>query len=544
MQVAAAFPKLLVAGLALGLVGAPAATENPRVSIKVENASAADAAAALSRASGIRLELSGAGGAERLTFDWTGVSFGRALRQLCEKVNVQPVWRLNGYVLESLSGAPPPPVTKRVGLVEKNGARIYVRGAFVQDKRYRNFLGEAPDGDDSQLVVQMVSELTDGDAQTVAGVENVTAKDDLGNLLVTDENRGVHGQAGSRYPDQWWGNAFLTLPHPKARKLQWLEGDLMVYRNVKPLRVEIALPVTEKSIRRQAGDWFIVVSKYQAEHRDPEDDDEGLPQLGGGGGQKQGPSMRVRVYYPQRQRVTWRGGWGWHPYLVDTAGRAYAPVQSGGSAAGDGQITMSDSFLVFPETAAPPAKVVWDLVDRTDPVRLFSFRMTDIPLPDPPAFVRRSAAPRPATAASVETDHPFYERAGGVLINRVQMGPEPAREGRLQVGLAERTEGGSGPLRWIDVEVGADGAARLEALRAGTYRLLRLYRPRSLPEGWDPAAGRWLNAEVTITVVPGKDVEPPALHWSREPLPVPGQDARPSAQRRKGQKGPQKERKR
>lgn len=505
---------LAVALLAAALAPFPARAENPRLSLKLENVGAAEAAAQLGKAAGVPVELSGGGSPDRASFEWSDVTLGRALRQLCEKYGLRPARRMNGYLL--YPSPPPGPAPKRVGLVEKNGMRLYARALTLADRRTVNFLGEEANSDDSQLTLQLFCELGDGDNDSIAGIENVTARDDQGNVLVPDAGRSYYGGYGAgQFPDEWSGSLSLSLPHPKAKRLAVVEGDLMAYRSVKPLRVDVPLPLTEKSVRRQAGDWLIVVSQYQAVQKEPEEDDADLPNFGQQP-QRLGPAMRVRLYYPNRSRVAWRGGWGWHPYLVGASGRTYLPVQSGGTGMGDGQLTLSDTQLVFPALGEPPAKLVWDLVERVDPVKLLSFRMTDIPLPTAPAFVPRAAPPAAVPEGSAPgEDRPFYEKGGGTLVTRVRIGERAAGEGTLQVGLAARSGRDWGPVRWTEVPVGPDGSARLEDVKPGTYRVLRTYRPKM------PAppthVGRWAEGESVVTLAPGKETAVAPLRWVAGP---------------------------
>src|SRR5947207_3430541 len=105
--------------LLLAAIHAPGMAANPKVSLKVENATAAEAVAALSRAAGIPLEFSlprtlpgapvppfVAAVNERTSFDWSGVSFARALRQLCGKYGLALNRRTGGYSLYPSGAAP------------------------------------------------------------------------------------------------------------------------------------------------------------------------------------------------------------------------------------------------------------------------------------------------------------------------------------------------------------------------------------------------------------------------------------------------------
>jgi hypothetical protein len=135
--------------LFLGLLQPPAQAQNPKVSLKVENATLAEAAAALGNAAGIAVEIprdAGVPGAAaepppRATFDWTNVSFAQALRQLCSKYHLRPSRGSGAYALAPDLAPPPAVPPKRVGLVEKNGVRLYVRSVDVSINRRVDFAG-------------------------------------------------------------------------------------------------------------------------------------------------------------------------------------------------------------------------------------------------------------------------------------------------------------------------------------------------------------------------------------------------------------------
>lgn len=512
-------PTLILAGFSV--CAAPARAENPRISLKVVNATPAEAVAQLSSASGIRVELTpgpvgglGAGAEPRCTFDWAETTFARALRQFCDKYSLRPGRRLGGYTLYSSFNAPAPP-PRRASVVEKAGMRFFPRSVTVEDRRTLNLADDGPaDQGYGYLQFQLGVELGDGDAETIAGIENVSAKDDTGNVLTSDLSRMFYGAfMGQTFPDEWSGGITLSLPDPRAKRLLWLQGDLMGYRTVKPARVEMTLPIVGKSSRREIGDWLIVVSGYQPNAIRPEVEEEGLPRVGFQPAIT-GPSMRVRVYYPNGTRLAARTGWGTAPVLLDTGGRIYTAIRSTNSGYGDAQLMLSDSTLTFPPTADPPARLVWDLVERSEPVKLCTFRLTDIPMPPAQNFVPRKTVPAAPAAPgdSPETSHAYYQRGGGTLTMQVQIGSRAAGPGSLQAGLAPKTATGWGATRWIEVPVDAEGTAALKEVRPGVYRLLRTYRGAGAT-----AAGRWANGDTVVTIGAGKDTTPGPLRWEAVP---------------------------
>src|SRR5688572_21367228 len=91
-----AIPLCLV--LALALCCASARAANPKVTLRLENVTAAEAIEQLSSASAVFLELSGEvpKGPERASFDWKDVTLATAMRQLCERFKIQPRRRWEG----------------------------------------------------------------------------------------------------------------------------------------------------------------------------------------------------------------------------------------------------------------------------------------------------------------------------------------------------------------------------------------------------------------------------------------------------------------
>src|SRR5689334_15478997 len=113
MRTHALFPSLLALLLFAG-IPLTARAANPRVSLKVEKATAREAAAALSKASGVPLEIRPYPTLpgrtlpmlpdlnERATFDWTDVTFARALRDLSERYHLGGRASAGGWVLDQM----------------------------------------------------------------------------------------------------------------------------------------------------------------------------------------------------------------------------------------------------------------------------------------------------------------------------------------------------------------------------------------------------------------------------------------------------------
>jgi hypothetical protein len=518
------------------LVGTmPAArAENPRISLKVENATFAEAAAALSKASGIPVEHWSArlpqGLArrpeplleEKASFDWTNVPFAHALRQLCDHYNLQPVHGIGGGYTLNAAGARAAPPGKLVGLVEKNGMRLFARSIAVYENRSRrlDFLGGGPVFNGSaNLSLNLAGVFIggDGDAETIAGVENLTARDDLGNILESHTHLSPFDSPSDvLFPDEWGLNVTLPAAHPRARKLDWIEGDLMVYRTFRRHRLEFTPPITEGKTSQQVGQATVRLSHFEP-----------------GNGENRGPSVEIRLDVPPGSDIRLDSRMGSVPLLEGASGRIYRPSGSGGGGGGGVNGFQFHTEGRFEPIGEPVAKVLFRLVEKAKPEKLLTFRMQDIPLPPEGVFAPLGPAPRPVNPPAPlrngpeeGAERPYFQEGGGTLVSRIQVQGQPAGEGSLSFGVSQRSGGEWNTIRWFDVEV-SGGVARLPDLKPGTYRVLRVYRPKEAPKV--TSNGRWVDGEVVAEVTAGKEVSLPPLRWVAEPEARPAGAGRPSS---------------
>src|SRR5438874_2296388 len=210
-------PLLIVVATLLTLA-APCRADNPPVSLKVENATCAEATAQLSKAAGVSVQLYTTNlppGAQvqpnpdlekKASFDWSHATFAQALRQLCEHYNLRPGRQMGGgYLLWPAGNAPPLAAEKPVGLFEKNGLRLSAQGVQMMENRSISFVANGQAWNNASTSVTLQCRLAAGDADSIAGIENATAKDDRGNLLVSAGGTGYY-YGNSQYPDEWTGS--------------------------------------------------------------------------------------------------------------------------------------------------------------------------------------------------------------------------------------------------------------------------------------------------------------------------------------------------
>lgn len=497
-----------VVGLLLWLGCAGARAENPRIHLKLENVTAAEAAEALGSAANASITLTLSPNPdkrllEKRSFNWSDITLADALRQIVEQYPLRANRFGNRYLLTFFPV--PGPALAYQNLVEKHGVRVFLRRVTVSNSRNVNFDG-GPSANAGTMSIAFGAELPNGDAEGIVGLENVSAKDDQGNILTLDRPNllppGISALAG-RYPDEWEGNVFLPSPHPKAHKLVWLEGDLLAYRVFR--RHPLEIPVADKGKPQPFRGATVELTRVES-----------LTPLSGARPTSKDVSVEVQLAMPKGTEFALDR---LSPLrLVGKSGKVYQPLGASTNSGGDRTTARLRVQVTFQNVDEAVDRVVVTALKASDPQPLVSFRMTDVPLPVEAPFVpRRAPDPRAVAGANVPvrtTDFAFrQEVGGGALVSQVSVVNRPAAEGVLTVGLAAREGDGWGPLRWTEVDVTAQGVAHLEQLMPGTYRMVRVFRvtKEALPL---PPGGAWQNTEVTVTVMAGRATQVPPLLWT------------------------------
>ncbi|MCC2670169.1 MAG: hypothetical protein K0Q72_2640, partial [Armatimonadetes bacterium] len=314
-----------------------------------------------------------------------------ALRELCDRYGVSADRDGSGGYLLHHHGDPASAAAARpVGLVEQDGTRLQVHSVSVYGNRSASFIGSAPELSNGGMRVQLQARVAEGEGGSIAGVRNVTARDDRGNQLAFLPGTGAWPFASdgtSRLPDEWSGAISFEAPDPRAKRIAALEGELMEYRSVRPLRIEVPLPLEQSTVRAEEGGLTLAVSRYRVlSATEPETGDELLPLPGtAGDSSDSGPTVRVRLFVPTGARYSDRSGTSaLAPVLVGSSGKSYPAQQlRAGGGRSSATVAMQDTTWIFPGVTEEPRSLVWEIVEKKDPVRRFKFRMTDIPLPGP-----------------------------------------------------------------------------------------------------------------------------------------------------------------
>jgi hypothetical protein len=484
----------------VAVAAAPARGVNPKVSLKVENATFAEAAAALSRASGVAVWLmpqpprpgqpppaQPPGLDEKASFDWTNTTFARALRQLCERYHLRP-WYLGaqGYGLGQRFGDPPRlPVL--AGPVEKVGVRLFVSAA-----QFGRGPGTGARRGEITINLTFRCELGERDAESMAYVRNLRGQDDRGNGLI-EQSYSAWDPGG--YPDEWSITRGFGGLHPQAKRLAWVEGELTAHRTYERIALEVPLPASGQTSRAEMRGIVAEVLSY-------------TPAAPGADPERLGPRVKSRVTVPKSLGLQLAEG-SETPVLVAASGKTFESEGGGGGEFHNDKESRYGSDLPFKPLPEEPVRVLFYLLLKSPPETLFNFRLTNIPLPGP-------VPPGPdAPAAPPRFPAPYTLVGGGTLVSAVRIGDRPAGAGTLSLGLAAKEGARWATLRWLEVEVGGDGVAKIPDLRPGTYLVRRSFRPASGGAALGP--GHWTGDRVEITVVAGKEAVLPPLGWVKEP---------------------------
>ncbi len=506
---------MLVAGV---VIQAPAPADNPKLTLNVQNATAEEAIAQLSKASGVPVEIQmprrPAGVAlpsslrileEKSSFKWSGVTLATALRDLKSRYRLQVSRQWGRFLLfpsgSALSASP----ARKVGLVENAGISLFVRRVSVRNTRALDFAGGPISQDDQTLTLELQADLGELDSDRIAGIENVVAMDDQGNLL-TGERALVSSSsttlAGTLLPDEWACSLSLSGVHPKATRLVWIEGDLLTYKSARTHPFEVALPVTPENAKKEAGGMVVEVQKVTVPAAD----------------NAAQPSVTFRVQVPLHSAIRVQGMEAFPmPLLVDAAGGFHTPTTHQKSTRQVGGGLAYDITAQYAPVKEPIRSVRLNVSEYGEASRAFSFRMKDVPLPPEGAFIPRRNVLLPGRN-SANAPRAFYAPGGGTLISAIKINGEAPPEGALALGLVPKSGAETAGMRWIDLPVDPTGKVVLPNVRPGTYRVLRNFQPRQ--DLRLTGIGHWQNNEVEVIVEAGEETQLPPLTWNRDPEPA------------------------
>ena len=415
----------------------------------------------------------------RRDFDWKDASLGRVLDEMgtaygCEFYSIDAT----GFQVIGRSNRSEP---------ETRAGEYRVRMASI-----------APASEDGQIRATLRCYAPDeAGAEAVVGLgPDFRAVDNFGRTLEAQDLEGVRSSSATRGRLlEFAQTVFLRLRDQRAVRLRSVQGSLLLYSRVTPVHFEFPLEAPGSEVRSVPAQSQAGVEARVSRWR------------------RQGNVVYVeaRLAWQPAVNLVGRGvSRAPVPYLVDRQGnvfRDYSPIPTRVRTL-EG-LRVAEQSLRFEGLSEDPARLVYDLMSRSEPGRTVPFQFSALALPETETTDSRS-------------DHrALYDEKGGAVVFAVQEAAGKAVEGEVGISLAPRTADGWGGRRWMDVVTDSQGRVRLEHVRPGIYRVLRLFR-------FDPVAppAPRGGGEIEVTVTAGRDTTLPAL---RLPIPAPavkdGKDA-------------------
>jgi len=303
----------------------------------------------------------------------------------------------------------------------------------------------------------------DRQMEAVAGLaEDLRILDNFGRPLVPAGLSGLRATSAIRVRlTEYRQQLLLTLPDSRATRIRSVDGTLVLYQKLTPLRFEFPLLAPDTSGTQAQNGLDVRLEETRV--------------------QGQTVSVRTRLAWAAGRNVVGRGiSRTPNPYLVDTSGRVYRDASPQSDVDRDAQQVVLGQRCRFDGVQAPPARLVYDVWLREQPSETIPFHLTDIPLPA-------------AGAEDLRRQRPFYAEKGGVLSLAVVDKQQRGVEGELSLGLSRKTAAGWSAYRWFDLLTDGQGRARLTHLAPGAYRVRRVFR-------LDPARPPTLSADRPVDV--------------------------------------------
>ncbi len=375
--------------LLAALLTLSAEAANPRVTLRLEHVTAFEAITALSDTAGIPIWMQVPEGVPgqppppirailegRSSFRWRNTRFADALRQVCGRYGLEriptfglglglyhPDKKQNGPLLDAPVVGEKSGVKFRVQVVSRQPWRT-MEARDVQPSPQRT----APIG---TLSMNLILALGGMDADRLAGVTNVSGKDDLGTRVTGQgtERLDLFGAAARQgaWPDQAVAPVNLNLPHIRASKLVRLEGDLIGYQRVKRHRVEVPYPFpADGQVRIRLGNAEVNHLSLST---------------------SQTPDGATRTTLHARYTATrgddagmlFRGGLSTE--LIGVSGKVLSSGSGAGGLGGGNDRFRGEARRVYTRLEEPILRAVVSWVECSGQERLFRFRLKDIPLP-------------------------------------------------------------------------------------------------------------------------------------------------------------------
>lgn len=369
----------LIPGTLAGLAAAAPAWAQPRVTLRLPNATLPDALKALQRESGWELKLERTYALDlprdpqgkHASFDWSGKPVGGACREVAEAFGLTAQGAGLRQV-EFRSGLPPAP--KPIVTMSRGGYEIRLPRLAVDANARQEFGGKA----DATVLRNASLELTvrppDGDPDRIYGILNLQVETDRGPAdLETEDYRRGDAEMGA--PDEWTAHVRIVHLPPRATEIMRLGGELAVYPAPPRTPIRLDLSTARPAFPKGLDLVTLRLNDFQLQ--------DGRVRLNAEavwGNNVLGLGQTVNEW--QLPALTTQSG-----RIYTLTGARTVTVESGTR-----HLNMRLGTLL-PRQDDPPALILWEIPRPLDDPERISFRFRRLPLPRLPQDVPAKPAP-------------------------------------------------------------------------------------------------------------------------------------------------------
>ena len=237
--------RLILGALVALAVAAPVAAQ-PRITLRLRNATLPDTLKALQRESGwefklertYALDLPPDPQGKRASFEWSGKPVGSACRDVAEAFGLTAQGAGLRQV-EFRSGLPPAP--KPLITMSRGGFELRLAQLVVDANARHEFGGKAEGTILRDASLELTVRPPDGDPDRIYGILNLHVETDRGPAdLESDDYRRGDAEMGA--PDEWTTRIRITRMPPRATEIVRLGGELAIYPAPPktPLRLDLS----------------------------------------------------------------------------------------------------------------------------------------------------------------------------------------------------------------------------------------------------------------------------------------------------------------
>lgn len=361
------------------LAAAAPAGAQPRVTLRLQNATLPDALRAIQRESGwemklertFALDLPADPQGKRASFDWDGQPVGRVCRDVAAAFGLTAQGAGLRQV-EFRSGLPTTP--KPLVIMSRGGFEIRLSRLVVDANARQEFGGKAAGNILRNAGLELTVRPPDGDPDRIYGILNLQVETDRGPAeLETDDLRRGDAEMGA--PDEWAAHVRIVRVPARATEIVRLGGELAVYPAPPRTPIRLDLSTARPAFPKGLDPITLRLNDLQIQNG------------------------RVRfnaeaVWSPNVQGLGQTVSEWQLPALTTQSGRIYTLVGARTVVAESNARHMNLRLgTLLPRPDDPPALILWEIPRPLDDPERISFRFRRLPLPRLPQDTPAKPAP-------------------------------------------------------------------------------------------------------------------------------------------------------